>query len=112
MSHLPNSSLPNIDINKLFRNLKKLGFIESPVKNQAVKFLELYCNGQFVLHTKITRSAQTFLTADQARQITYQCRLTPNELTLIAEGSLDANQYISLLYERGEIAFDVEDVIG
>lgn len=91
--------MPVLDAKKTYQNLLSKGFKASKGDH---KYLEYYCNGKFILHTKIShgeKDLQDFHIGMMKRQ----CKLEKNEFLDLANCPLSESQYLEILKTNGTI---------
>lgn len=88
-----------LDPNKTYRNLKKKGFIDSIRKSDDHRFLELYHNGKYVLHTKLSHGNKD-LDDYLIKQMSLQCKLSKNEFIDLACCPLSKSTFLKILKDK------------
>jgi len=79
-------------------NLKKKGFVE---KQSHHRFLELWHNGKFVLHTRISQGGEHDLNNFLIKQMSVQCKLDKSQFLDLARCPMSKDAYLSVLNEKG-----------
>lgn len=91
-----------LDPDKTYRNLKKKGFIDSVKHSKDHKYLELYYDNKYILHTKISHGKKDiadYFIAQMARQ----CKINKKQFMDLANCPLEGNEYITILNQDGII---------
>lgn len=83
------------------RNLKKKGFVE---KQSHHRFLELWHNGKFVLHTRISQGGDHDLDNFLIKQMSVQCKLEKQQFLDLAKCPMSKEKYLQVLKEKGLLA--------
>lgn len=89
-----------LDPKKTYQNLKKKGFIDSTRKSVDHKYLELYYDGKYVTHTKISHGnneIENYL----IKQMSFQCKLDKREFIDLANCPLSKDDYLNILAKKG-----------
>jgi hypothetical protein len=89
-----------LDAKKTYQNLKKKGFVDSKTKSIDHKYLELYHEGKYVTHTKISHNSGD-LDNYLIKQMSFQCKLSKNEFIDLANCPLSKLDYMAILHKRG-----------
>ena len=89
-----------LDPNKTYRNLKKKGFIDSQSKSDDHRYLELFHNNKYVLHTKISHGNKD-IGNHLIKQMSFQCKLSKSELIDLANCPLTKEEYFEILEQKG-----------
>ena len=85
-----------LDPKKTYRNLKKKGFVPS---NGDHKYLKLFHDGKYVLHTKISHGSKD-LDNYLIKQMSVQCKLSKNEFIDLATCPLSKEEFLKILEEK------------
>ena len=89
-----------ISSRETIQNLKKKGFVE---KQSHHKMLELWHNGKFVLHTRISQGGDHDLNNFLIKQMSVQCQLDKQQFTDLAKCPLSKEEYLAILREKGRL---------
>ena len=87
-----------LDPGKTLRNLLKKGFVSS---NHDHKYLDLFYDGKFVTHTKISHSKKSEIDNSMIRQMSAQCKLTKMDFINLARCPLSKKEYFKILEKDG-----------
>ena len=91
-----------LDPKLTIRNLKKKGFVEFTKKSDDHKYLELYHNGKYVLHTKVSHNGDD-IRDSLIRAMAFQCKLTKVQFVDLAKCPLSEKEYFDLLERQGAL---------
>jgi hypothetical protein len=89
-----------LDAKKTYQNLKKKGFVDSTRKSVDHKYLELFHEGKYVTHTKISHNSGD-LDNYLIKQMAVQCKLDKREFLDLANCPLSEEDYLSILDKKG-----------
>jgi hypothetical protein len=89
-----------LDAKKTYQNLKKKGFVESTKKSPDHKYLELYHEGKYVTHTKISHNSSD-LDNYLIKQMAIQCKLDKSDFIDLANCPLSKKDYLAILDKKG-----------
>lgn len=89
-----------LDSKKTYRSLKKKGFIDSIKKSSDHKYLELFYNNKFVLHTKISHGNED-IRNPLIKMMSFQCKLSKSEFMDLANCPLTKKEFFKILKEKG-----------
>jgi hypothetical protein len=89
-----------LDSRKAFTNLRKKGFIESSTKSNDHKWLELYYQGKFILHTKLSHNNHD-LGDYLIKQMSYQCHLQKDDFIDLVNCPLSKEEFFKILDRQG-----------
>lgn len=87
-----------LDPAKTLRNLMKKGFVAS---NHDHKYLDLFYNGKFVTHTKISHGKKSEIDDSLIKQMSVQCKLTKKDFIDLAKCPLSKEDYFKILQSGG-----------
>lgn len=85
---------------KTYKNLKKKGFIDSVSKSDDHKYLELFHDGKYVCHTRISHGNKD-IGNYLIKQMSFQCRLDKNEFMDLSNCPLSKEEYFEILEAKG-----------
>ena len=89
-----------LDAKRTYQNLKTKGFVDSKRKSADHKYLELYHEGRYVTHTKISHNSGD-LDNYLIRQMSFQCKLDKAEFIDLATCPLSKEDYLNILDKKG-----------
>lgn len=89
-----------LDPKKTLKNLKKKGFVDSVTKSDDHKYLELFHEDKYVLHTKISHGSNE-ISDFLIKAMSFQCKLSKSELMDLANCPLSKAEYFKILEEKG-----------
>lgn len=89
-----------LDAKKTLQNLLGKGFVSAKGDH---KFLELYFNGKYILHTKISHGEKE-LESFHIGMMSRQCKLDKKNFIDLANCPLSKEEYIKILKENGVIS--------
>jgi hypothetical protein len=93
-----------LDAKKTHQSLLNKGFVSGKGDH---KFLELYYNGKFILHTKISHGEKE-LESFHIGMMSRQCKLDKKNFIDLANCPLSADKYLEILKTNGVITPDDE----
>jgi hypothetical protein len=87
-----------LDPKKTLSNLLKKGFTSS---NHDHKYLDLFFNGKFVTHTKVSHGSKNEIDEYLIKQMSAQCKLSKKEFIDLAKCPLSKEAYFKILKKDG-----------
>ena len=88
---------------KVYKSLRKKGFIESVNKSSDHLYLELFYEGKLILYTKISHGSDKEIGNYLIKQMSHQCKLNKKDFIDLVKCPLSKENYIQMLVERGFI---------
>jgi len=89
-----------LDSKKTIKNLKNKGFVSNKTDHI---ILELWHNGKFVLHTKISHGSKHDITESLIHKMAHQCMLPRQSFIDLANCPLSHSDYLNILKEKEAI---------
>lgn len=89
-----------LDTKRTYKNLKKKGFSDSENKSVDHRYLELFYNDKFVLHTKISHGSKD-IGDHLIKQMSVQCHLDKNEFMDLSNCPLSKEDFFKILQKKG-----------
>jgi hypothetical protein len=89
-----------LDPKKIYKNLKKKGFVDSISKSVDHKYLELFHNDKLVLYTKISHGNKD-IGNHLIKQMSVQCHLDKDKFMDLSNCPLSKDDYFEILEKKG-----------
>ncbi len=80
------------------KSLKRKGFVE---KQSHHRFLELWHNGKFILHTRLSQGGEHDLNNFLIKQMSVQCKLDKAQFLDLVRCPLSKEDYFHILESKG-----------
>lgn len=88
---------------KVYKNLKKKGFVDSVNHSNDHKYLELFYKGKLVVYTKLSHGSKKDLGIHLIKQMSSQCKLSKDDFADLVNCPLSKEDYIIKLKNQNII---------
>lgn len=86
---------------KVYKNLKKKGFVDATTKSDDHLYLEFSFEGKKYFKTKLSHGSKKDLDSFLIKQMSTQCKLSKEDFADLVNCPLSQEDYIKILKEKG-----------